>query len=120
MTPQDVKAMLNTGCDGVMIGRGAVSNPWLFQQAHHFLATQELLPAPDIRERIRVCLEHLTLTCQVKTCRKPVVAFRKHYAGYLKGLPNLSALRTDLMRLEELDDVAARLNLYLAEDGSHA
>lgn len=112
MTPQDVKAMFETGCDGVMIGRGAVSDPWLFRRARHYLQTGELLPPPDIRERIRVCIEHLQLSCQVKTCRKPAVAFRKHYAGYIKGLPNISALRADLMKLEDPESIVARLEQY--------
>jgi tRNA-dihydrouridine synthase B len=47
-TPQDVKAMFASGCDGVMIGRGAVSNPWIFTQAKHFLKCGELLPEPTL------------------------------------------------------------------------
>ena len=92
-----------------MIGRGAVSNPWIFRQAKHYLKTGELLPEPTIREKIQLCIEHLKSSCQTKTCRNPVLAFRKHYVGYLKGLPGISALRSDLMRLEKLEDVEKRL-----------
>lgn len=112
MSPQDVKTMLATGCDGVMIGRGAVSNPWIFPQAKHFMKTGELLPAPTIQEKIAVCVEHLKLSCQVKTCRKPVIAFRKHYAGYINGLPNIGRLRAELMKIEDLDTAVACLNEY--------
>ena len=115
MTPQDVKAMFNTGCDGVMIGRGAVANPWLFTQAKHFLATDELLPEPSISQRIDMCLNHLADACRLKDCRNPVLAFRKHYVGYLKGMPGISKLRADLMHLEKQEDVAERLRHYAME-----
>ncbi len=115
VTPQDVKSIFATGCDGVMIGRGAVSNPWIFQQARHFLNTGDDLPPPSIEERIAVCIEHLKLSCTVKTCRKPVVAFRKHYAGYINGMPNISRLRKDLMAIEDLDTAVHRLATYTSE-----
>jgi tRNA-dihydrouridine synthase B len=115
MTPQDVRSMFATGCDGVMIGRAAVANPWLFKQAKHYLATGELLPEIPIKERIELCIEHLKNACALKSCRNPVLAFRKHYVGYLKGLPGISKLRSDLMQLENLDDVVKRLHAYAAE-----
>lgn len=115
VTPADVKAMFATGCDGVMIGRGAVSNPWIFQQAKHYLKTGELMAPPTYQEKIKVCIEHLRLSCTVKTCRKPVVAFRKHYAGYLSGMPNLNKLRADLMKIEDLEEAVSRLTSFAAE-----
>ncbi len=115
MTPQDVKAMFETGCDGVMIGRGAVSNPWIFKQAKHYLKTGEILPDPSLQDKIDLCLEHLKTSCRTKSCRNPVLAFRKHYVGYLKGLPGVSKLRTDLMQLEQLDQVEARLKKFTEE-----
>jgi len=115
MTPQDVRSMFATGCDGVMIGRAAVANPWIFRQAKHYLSTGELLPAAGINDRIELCIGHLRNACTLKSCRNPVLAFRKHYVGYLKGLPNISGLRNDLMRLENLEDVIQRLNAYAAE-----
>ncbi|MEI8012078.1 MAG: tRNA dihydrouridine synthase DusB [Candidatus Omnitrophota bacterium] len=115
MTPQDVKAMFETGCNGVMIGRGAVSNPWIFTQAKHFLATGEILPPPSIPQRIDMCINHFENACALKDCRNPVLSFRKHYVGYLKGLPGISKLRADLMKLEEKEAVIARLRDYSNE-----
>ena len=115
VTPQDVKTMFETGCDGVMIGRGAVSNPWIFQQAKHYMQTGGFIPAPTIDEKISICIEHLKLSCEVKTCRKPVVAFRKHYAGYINGMPNISRLRADLMKIEDLDTAVSRLLAFANE-----
>jgi len=115
MTPQDVKAMFATGCDGVMIGRGAVANPWIFTQARHFLATGELLPEPSIAQRIDMCINHLSEACRLKDCRNPVFAFRKHYVGYLKGMPGISKLRSDLMHLDTQEAVTSRLREYVLE-----
>jgi tRNA-dihydrouridine synthase len=115
ITPEDVKAMFNTGCDGVMIGRGAVANPWIFKQSKHYLSTGNLLPEPTIQDKIGLCVEHLENACRFKSCRNPVLSFRKHYVGYLKGLPGISKLRNDLMKLETLDDVRNRLHQYAAE-----
>ncbi len=112
-TPEDVKAMLETGCDGVMIGRGAIANPWIFKQTKYYLKTGEHLPEPGIEERIQICLEHLKLNVQFKDEKYGVQTFRKHYTGYLKGLPNVGAVRSDLMQYTELNQVIQRLAQYM-------
>ena len=119
-SPEDVKAMLETGCDGVMIGRGAIANPWIFKQAKHYLATGEYLPEPGIEEKMKTCLEHLKLAVQYKGEKYGVQTFRKHYAGYLKGLPNISQVRSDLMQYTHLDSVELRLQKFLQECHSEA
>ncbi len=108
-TPEDVKAMLETGCDGVMIGRGAIANPWIFKQTKHYLKTGQHWPEPTIEEKIQTCLEHLKLSVQYKGEKYGVQTFRKHYAGYLKGLANIAQVRADLMQYTEFEPVAARL-----------
>ncbi len=114
-TPEDVKRMFETGCDGVMIGRGAISNPWIFNQAKHYLKTGNLLAAPTVRERMDVCIEHLKLTIDRRGVGG-VFPFRKHYVGYLKGLPNVSSLRHDLMRLVDLDKIIERLDRFVEQN----
>ncbi len=114
-TPEDVKSMLETGCDGVMIGRGAIANPWIFKQAKHFLKTGETLPEPSAEERIQTCLEHLRLNVQYKGEKYGVQTFRKHYSGYLKGLPNISLVRSDLMQYTEQEQILNRFKKYLQE-----
>ncbi len=108
-TPADVARMLATGCDGVMIGRGAIANPWLFRDAKHYLATGETLPGPTLAERIEVCLEHLHLSVELKGEYYGVMEFRKHYSGYLKGLPGIARLRAELMTYTQLAPVVERL-----------
>ena len=117
-TPEDVKRMLETGCDGVMIGRGAIANPWIFQQARHFLKTGQYLPEPTIQEKIELCIEHLKLSIQYKGDRDGIVTFRKFYAGYLKGLPNVAKLRSELMAFLEFTDIVKRLNQFFDENST--
>ncbi|GMU91457.1 MAG: hypothetical protein AMXMBFR4_05150 [Candidatus Hydrogenedentota bacterium] len=119
-SPEDVKRMFETGCDGVMIGRGAILNPWIFCQAKHYLATGERLPEPGISERIQVCLEHLRLCVRERGEQRGIVEFRKHYSGYLRGLRNAAKLRTELMQYTTFDSVSARLQSFEEECLSEA
>jgi len=111
--PEDVKAMLETGCDGVMIGRGAIANPWIFKQTKHFLSTGEHLPDASIEEKINICIEHLKLNVQYKGEKYGVQTFRKHYVGYLKGLPNITPVRSELMKYITMEPVIECLQKYL-------
>ena len=114
--PEDVKSMLETGCDGIMIGRGAIANPWIFKQTKHFLKTGEHMPEPSIEEKIQICIDHLKLNVQYKGEKYGVMTFRKHYVGYLKGLPNIAPVRSELMQYTELNPVIERLQKYLNEN----
>jgi tRNA-dihydrouridine synthase B len=112
-TPQKiVHAFQETGCDGVMMGRGAIENPWIFQQTKYFLATKTLLPEPTIEERFRVLIEHLKLSIECKGERKGVIEFRKHYSGYLKGLYGASKVRQEMMQYLDLEPAVERLHQY--------
>jgi tRNA-dihydrouridine synthase B len=115
-TAEDVKRMFETGCDGVMIGRGAIINPWIFQQAKHYLKTGRLLPEPTLKEKIDLCISHLKLVVQLSDRRNSLLSFRKHYVGYLRGIANVAKLRADLMQLVELDMIIDRLHQFLESD----
>jgi tRNA-dihydrouridine synthase B len=117
MTPGNVREVFaTTGCDAVMIGRGAVLNPWIFQQAKHYLATGELLPEASIEERVDLLREHLRLSVEHKGERAGVIELRKHYSGFLRGLPHVSRIRMELMQFTEaapiLDHLTKFLELY--------
>ncbi len=103
--PEDVKRMFETGCDGVMIGRGAIGNPWIFQQSKHYLKTGECLAEPTLKDKINTCVEHLKLTVELKGDLKAVIPFRKYYAGYLKRMPNVAKLRARLMQLTDMEEI---------------
>jgi tRNA-dihydrouridine synthase B len=114
-TPERIKDLFEeTGCDGIMIGRGAIDNPWIFRQAKEHLLRRQQPDPVSLEERIRILLEHLDLSVQWKGERKGVVEFRKHYSGYLKGLPNSSKVRQDLMQYVDVAPVRDRI-LQFAE-----
>jgi tRNA-dihydrouridine synthase B len=123
-TPQKIsKAFQETGCDAVMVGRGAIENPWLFLQTKQFLKTNTLLPGPDIEERFRLLIEHLTLSTECKGERKGVIEFRKHYSGYLKGLFGASKVRQEMMQFTERKPAVERLHQFrddlITHDAEH-
>lgn len=117
VSPQNVRTVFEaTGCDAVMIGRGAVLNPWIFRQTRHYLAHGELLPEPTIEERVDLLKEHLRLSVAYKGERAGVIELRKHYAGFLRGMPHVSKIRMELMQFTEaapiLDHLTKFLELY--------
>lgn len=115
-TPEDVKEAFDTsGCDAVMIGRAAIGNPFLFRNAKQFMLDGTLPEAINHRERINVCLEHLTLEIGYKSLKRAVHEFRKHYGGYLKGLPNNSPVRKDIIVMETYAEIADRMLAYSDE-----
>lgn len=112
LTPQDAKQMLETGCAGVMIGRGAVANPWIFKQTKHYLKTGKLLPPASIQDRVDLCVEHLKLSIERRGPFYGPLTFKKYYAGYLKGLPYAARLRGELMQFSDEERIVNRLNEY--------
>lgn len=117
VSPENVRAVFETtGCDAVMIGRGAVLNPWIFRQTKHYMATGELLPDASVEERVELLKEHLRLSVEYKGERAGVIELRKHYAGFLRGLPHVSKIRMELMQFTEaapiLDHLTKFLELY--------
>ena len=96
-----------TGCDLVMVGRGALGRPWLFGQIAAFLRDGSLLPEPPIEERMAVMLRHIRLMEQYKG---PQVAFRearKHCGWYMTGIRGAAALRRQAGSIGSMADVGA-------------
>lgn len=109
-TPEDVKfAFDNYEPDAVMIGQGAIHNPWIFSQAKSLIANGSY-KEPTLEERIDTCITQLTLSCELKGEKYGTMEFRKHYAGYLKGLPNISKFRMELMQFLEIQPILEKLN----------
>lgn len=111
-SPQDAAAMLTeTGCDGIMIGRGAQGNPWLFRQIVHYLASGEILPPPSLAERIALILRHLDMLVEHKGQYIGIREMRRHAAWYTKGLPHSAELRHHFNQAETKEDFFKVINL---------
>jgi len=102
-----------TGCDGVMIARGAIQNPFIFREIKHHLSTGKLLPPSSLSERIQLLIEYLQLAVHYKGERKACYEVRKHYSGYLRDFPGISKLRTELNQLTALQPILDKLNELL-------
>ena len=112
--PRDARAMLEeTGCDGVMVVRGALGNPWIFRDITTFLSDGTILPPPDPMEREAVIRRHLAL--HVRRCGEGagIRAFRKHLLWYTKGLKGGSGFRKAACSVEGMDELLAMISRYL-------
>jgi len=98
------------GVDGLMIGRAAIGYPWIFKEIHHYVKTGELLPPPSIEERVEVCRKHLKRSVEWKGNIVGINEMRRHYANYLKGLPNIKEYRGKLVTLKDINEIYAVLN----------
>ncbi len=89
--------------DGLMIGRAAIGNPWIFRDIKHYLSTGNILMPPSLAERVAVCRQHLIAAVDWKEERRGVIEMRKHYSGYFRGLPNFKPYRIKLLACTTLD-----------------
>jgi len=116
-SPEDAARMLEyTGCDGVMVGRGAQGNPWIFKRIIHFLRTGQVLPEPDIEEKKAMMLRHLDMMIEYKGEYIGVREMRKHIAWYIKGCKNSARLREKVFRAESYKEVAGLIRAFGEDD----
>ncbi len=109
---QSLEAMLQTGVDAVMIGRGVLGNPWLIASCVSYLENGSILPAPTFKERIDLCLKHLDNLEQLKNEHLAVLEIRSHVAWYLKGLPNSKEIKEKIFLVTKTHDIIKILNDY--------
>lgn len=118
-TPEDVVRMRDhTGAAGVMVGRGAFGNPWLFRDARALLEGGPRPAAPTAAERFEMALVHARLALRLQgDSRKTVVEFRKHFGWYTKGLHGASELRQRLFQVESVAEAETIFVHYLGQAG---
>lgn len=93
-SPIEAENMINnTGCDLVMIGRGALGNPWLFRQINAYFDTDKLIPLPTLEERMITMVHHIENMCKYKGEIIGMREARKHIAYYFKGMHGAAELR---------------------------
>ncbi|MCD8067354.1 MAG: tRNA dihydrouridine synthase DusB [Lachnospiraceae bacterium] len=97
LSGEDAKRMFQeTGCDGIMIGRGCQGNPWIFRQIAGYLETGQMLPGPTAEEKARTVRRHIDLQLQYKGEYTAVREMRKHLSWYSAGLPGSAAFRRQI------------------------
>lgn len=103
---------------GIMIGRGSIGNPWIFRDIKHYLATGELLPTPDIPQRVEMCRRHLLMSVRWKGDLVGIREMRRHYPAYFKGIPKFKPLRMKLVTSEDLSELTDTLD-HIQEQFAH-
>lgn len=113
-SPQKAKRMLEqTGCDALMIARGAQGNPWIFKRTIHYINTGELLPEPTVQEKIQMIICHSKMLIDFKGEYIGIREMRKHMSWYTKGLTGSSELRAKINDMENINSMIELLNEYI-------
>jgi tRNA-dihydrouridine synthase B len=114
--PEDAKRMFDqTGCDAIMVGRGSIGNPWLFENIRSFIKTGTYPPDPGPRGRIELALEHFELNIEHYGLPAAVYRMRSGFCRYIKGLPGASGIRSKIIRLESPSEIRDLLYRYLED-----
>ncbi|MEI6508459.1 MAG: tRNA-dihydrouridine synthase, partial [Bacteroidota bacterium] len=120
-TPQKALEYKNRfGVDGIMIGRGAIGYPWIFNEIKHFFKTGEESPAPTIADRVAVCKKHLLRSIEWKNNVVGVLEMRRHYSHYFRGLPHFKDYRMKLVTMDDFNEIMILLDeiaLHYSEVG---
>ncbi len=109
-SPEKAEAYRNRyGVDGIMIGRAAIGNPWIFREIRHYFRTGEILPGPTLDERVDAAKSHLQRSMEWKGIKLGVLEMRRHYTNYFRGLPGVKKYRQRLVQEYDTDVLFATL-----------
>lgn len=111
---QDAKAMFDfTGCDAVMVARGAQGNPWIFRQINELLENGAVKTVPTPKERLTVALEHISALIDDKGESRGIKEARKHIAWYIKGMHGAAAIKTEIFKISDFATMHKVLKDYI-------
>jgi tRNA-dihydrouridine synthase B len=111
---QAIEYLDKYGVDAVMIGRGAIHNPWIFRDAKIYRETGVVPELPTIAERVNILKQHYLYNVEYKGEKRGVKEMRKHVSGYLKGLPHIAKFRARMVRIDTLDEIIEMLEMLKA------
>ena len=110
---ESAKKMLEyTKCDAIMIGRGALGNPWLIKEIDTYLKTGEVLAKPSYEEKINMCYKHLDYLRKIKNERIAVLEMRSHIAWYVKGMPYQKEIKNQIFKANTKEEITEILDNY--------
>lgn len=114
-SPQAARRLMDeTGCDGVMIGRAAQGNPWIFRETVRYLEDGTLLERPGSQEKKEIVLEHARLQLQYKGEYTAVREMRKHLAWYTAGMPHSARFRQMINSMDSMEELIAGIETIFA------
>ncbi len=101
------------GVDGIMIGRAAIGNPWIFREIKNYFETGTHLPPPSTFERVNICRKHLTHSVEWKGEKVGIFEMRRHYSQYFRNFPDFKEVRSRLVQSESLTELSEILDSIL-------
>jgi len=121
LSPEDALKMVRlTGCDGVMIARGALGNPWLIGRSQYYLDTETLPQEPGNREKLRILIQHFEKIIEYKGERTGVQEIRKHASWYIKGMRKAAEYRNQIMKIKSYQEMKTLFSgIYSMECPNH-
>ncbi|MGL6038076.1 MAG: tRNA dihydrouridine synthase DusB [Soonwooa sp.] len=105
-------------CDGIMIGRGAIGYPWIFNEIKHYFETGEILPQPTIADRLLAVKNHADWSVEWKGERPGLMEMRQHYSNYFRGIPHFKEFKTKFLQavtLQEVQDLIEETKQFYQE-----
>ena len=105
--------------DGMMIGRGAIGYPWIFNEIKHFFQTGEKLPLPTIKDRLEAVRQHAEWSAEWKGGRAGLIEMRQHYSNYFRGIPHFKEYRTKFLQvltMQEMESVLEEIYTQLDKE----
>lgn len=118
-TPQEaLHALDRYGVDGIMIGRAAIGNPWIFAQVKNYFDFGEMPPAPNLVQRVSVCRKHIESSAEWKGEKTAIFEMRRHYSHYFTGIPRFKPFRMQLVAANSIAELHEILDRILYTDFS--
>jgi tRNA-dihydrouridine synthase B len=98
------------GVDGIMIGRAAIGNPFIFNEIKHYFATGEEMAPPTVAQRVEVAKQHLLGSVRWKGEKLGILEMRRHYTNYLKGLPHIKDYKSHMVQSMDVQEICDLLD----------
>lgn len=112
---ESAKKMFDTGVDAIMIGRGALGNPWLIKELVSYFDNGFIIDKPSYEDKVLMCFKHLDYLLEDKPEKVAVLEMRSHIAWYLKGMPDAVRVKNLIFKAKNSDELKEILNNYLEE-----
>ncbi len=112
--PKEAKRLFEeTGCDAIMIGRGAQGNPWIFNQINKYLEEGVIVPLPTAQQKIETIIRHMNMLMEHKGERTGILEMRSHIAWYIKGLRDAAYTKQKIFTLTDKEEIFSLLQSFL-------